>query len=243
LATAQHAVMRHGLNRTLSYDGAAASLRGLRSGGGLSVTASVLGAARAHAACGDLVAAWSELGRHGDDYARSAAQIVGFAEGGNHDFLAAVVDAHWLRLVGADRKAACFDAVAAVHLNNYLDLVAADAGKLPNTTAIEDSYRRAVEGAGLPPQVAIDCLFSRVDNQLANGWLAKLGIDSFSWGAVCGMPTARIDRYSDVFADLDLDVGAELLATSLATIRRHPAVLMRVGNLRYPWNAAREFFR
>jgi hypothetical protein len=241
LLTAAHAVKRYGLNRTLSYDGAASTLRGLRQGGALSVSSAVLATAQAAAQQGDVAGAWRELGRHGDDYARSAAKIVG-QQHAPHDFLAAAVEAHWHRLLGPQQTAQHFDQVAATHLNNYLQLVANHDGALPGTRAIERSYRDALEAAGLPAAVAIDSLFSRADHGLADSWLAKVGIDSFSWGSVCGMPAARIDTGSDVFADLDIDVTAELLSTSMETLKRHPSVVLRLNNIGYPWNAVRALF-
>jgi hypothetical protein len=197
--------------------------------------------AKERAANGDVAGAWRELARHGDDYAESAAKIIGQKDA-PRDLLACIVDAHWLRVVGADAKAQHFDAVAVRHLANYLALVDKNGGKLPDTRAIERSYRDAVVVEGLPPLVAIDALLSRADTALPESWLAKLGVQEFSWGAMCGMPPERISYRSDVFADLDIDPTRELGATTLATLRRHPLAFLRPRNLPYTWNAIRELF-
>lgn len=239
--TAVHAVTKYGLNKALTLDGAAATLRGTGKGGSLSISPIVLARAQAFAASGEIARAWRELARHGDDYAESAAKIVSERDA-PRDFLAAVVDAHWLRVVGADKKAAHFDAVAKRHIDNYLALVAGNGGKLPSTREIERSYRSAVEAEGLPALVAIDALLSRADCALPGSWLAKIGITELSWGAVCGMPKERIAYQSDVFADLDLDPATELALTTTATLRRHFFTLLRPSNASYPFHAVRELF-
>lgn len=239
--TATHAIKKYGLTKALSLDGAAATLRGMRSGGALAISPVVLARAQALAASGDVVAAWRELARHGDDYGDSAAKIIEQRDA-PRDFLAAVVDAHWRRIVGSERKAAHFDGVAQRHLDNYLALIARDGGKLPGTEAIERSYRHAVEAEGLPALVAIDALLSRADKSLPDSWLASIGVSEFSWGSVCGMPKERISYASEVFADLELNLLGELAATTLATLRRHFFVLLRPSNATYPLHAVRALF-
>jgi hypothetical protein len=239
--TAHAAVMKYGLDKALTIEGAFATLRGLREGGALAVAPVVVARARALAESGDIAGAWHELARHGDDYAESAAKIISQKDAPK-DLLACIVDAHWRRVVGADVKAAKFDTVAVRHLANYLALLEKGEGKLPDTRAIERSYRDAVVAEGLPPLVAIDALLSRADTALPESWLGKLGVSEFSWGAMCGMPAERISYRSDVFADLDIDPAQELGATTLATLRRHPLAFIRPSNFAYTWNAVRELF-
>jgi hypothetical protein len=239
--TAHAAVMKYGFDKALTIDGATATLRGLQRGGALHVSHLVLAGAQQLAAQGDVAGAWQELARHGDDYAVSATKIIAQKDR-PQDLLACVVDAHWRRVVGEDLKAAKFDEVAARHLRNYLALVDAGDGALPDTHAIERSYRDAVVSAGLPALVAIDALLSRADAALPDSLLGRLGVTAFSWGAMCGMPAARIQYQSNVFADLDIDVSKELAATTLATLRLHPLAFVRASNVRYGWNALREIF-
>lgn len=239
--TAHAAVMKYGLNKALTLDGAFATVRGLRAGGALAVAPVVVARARKLAEQGDIAGAWHELARHGDDYATSAAKIISQKEKPK-DLLACIVDAHWRRIVGGEVKAAKFDAVAVRHLANYLAILDETDGRLPDTRAIERSYRDAVVAEGLPPLVAIDALLSRADTALPESWVANLGVREFSWGAMCGMPPERITYRSDVFADLDIEPATELGATTLATLRRHPIAFLRPANFAYTWNALREMF-
>ncbi len=226
MKTATAAVVKYGINKPLTIDGAVATWKGAGDpGSALRVTPAVLARAEELAAQGDAAGAWHELSRHGDGYATGAEIIVAQRHDPSH-FLAQVVDAHWDRVVGPEVKEQKFMQVGHHHLNNYLAYIRENDGNLPDTKFIEASYLDAVTSAGLPPLTAIDAIMSKMDKQMEDSMLGKIGLDDFSWSSVMGLPDERVIYDSDVFDHLDFDPGAEMAKTMWAAIKKHHVTLI-----------------
>lgn len=156
---------------------------------------------------------WQLLAELGDGYADEAYEVI--AE--PRSFYGTVVRQHWANVAGMDAFAKHFKAVGIQHFQQYVEFIVSNDGRLPNTQFIEESYRQAVELAGLPPITAIDSLFSVIDRELPNPF------PQFTWGgSMMGLgldiDSSRIIQDSPVFEDVDLGVMEAILHSANALI-------------------------
>jgi hypothetical protein len=170
------------------------------------VRSDVLAAAQALHDAGDIAGAYAVLGRAGDIYADKAWSIT---NDDNSGFFDAVVYLTWgLGAPGlADQK---FNAVAASHQQNYLDLIAGQAFtvngityyQLPNSYQIEQSYYNALVANGVPPAAAIDLLL----NYYTGG--------TVSWSWMLGLEDSR--RSSEMFTVPEFENECFLAGTRIS---------------------------
>ena len=131
----------------------------------LNITQEQYNIAKAYADSGDYKGGWNYLASVGDNYADNAYAVTsGNATGWDVPF-AILVPIHWENTAPgafADK----FDQVATQHFQQYVKNINDNGLSLPFKPQIEESYRKAVEDAGLPPEVAFGGVFTRSIGEL-----------------------------------------------------------------------------
>ncbi|WP_163834049.1 calcium-binding protein [Spartinivicinus ruber] len=132
---------------------------------------------------------------------------------------AKIVTVQWYLHAGQEALETKFLSVGLQHLEQYIALIedAEQDGmyRLPNTEAIEDSYRKAVEDHNLPATTAIDSLFSFLDLKLESMDLGEAtSVTDISWATMLKLEPERIVYDSRVFEDQTFDPLMEILTTS-----------------------------
>ncbi len=177
--------------------------------------------------------AWATLHEAGDGYAHYPYTVMSELEQ-PRSLLAQVVNAHWDRVVGPETTEEKFETVNVDFLRNYLDIIDQNQGRLPNTKEIEQAYRAAAEGEGLPAAVVPDAVMSCLGDAQTERAL--------SWGEMVGLAKERVVYRTGVFADLDVDPMRELFADNTHWImQRH--VHMPFGQMaKMSWQRVRDYF-
>jgi Ca2+-binding RTX toxin-like protein len=116
-----------------------------------------------------------------------------------------MVRQHWGNTAGSTAYSQYFDAVALMHLNNYL-LLLENTPNWPNSSQIEGSYRNSVEFYGLPASTAFDGVFTQSVGTITSG--------DYDWPHALGMDEARIVP-SDVFDDIGFIEASQTLAETV----------------------------
>ena len=112
--------------------------------------------------------AWRELAQWGDTYADDAANVTGDPSDFYGQFMNEMVRQHWGNTAGPSAYNQHFDAVALMHLNNYIVLLQTT-GQWPDSSQIERSYRDSVEFHGLPAATAFDGVFTQSVGTITSG--------------------------------------------------------------------------
>ena len=149
--------------------------------------------------------AWRQLAQWGDTYADDAANVTGEPSDFYGQFMNEMVRQHWGNTAGSTAYSQYFDAVALMHLNNYL-LLLENTPNWPNSSQIEGSYRNSVEFYGLPASTAFDGVFTQSVGTITSG--------DYDWPHALGMDEARIVP-SDVFDDIGFIEASQTLADTV----------------------------
>ena len=131
--------------------------------------------ARDHLSQGRVMEAWNVLAQAGDRYADNAAAVLGRNSDAADRVFELLVKSTWENTVGKDAYDSKFPAVARQHLSNYLDIL--QSGRMPTTQDIITSYESAARGNDLPPEVAIDGIWSKAADILGSSWGVALGLE------------------------------------------------------------------
>ncbi|MET0067325.1 MAG: calcium-binding protein [Candidatus Thiodiazotropha sp.] len=161
----------------------------------LTITESILNEAKALNAAGDVAGAYRVLASVGDNYSQNALVVIEEIDEPDSIF-ARIVQAHWDRVAPGARQTH-FMEVGALHQLQYLQLIEDEIRDpneqgestylLPNSIAIEDSYRRALVLSGLPPLTTVDAMFSLIDWNLERSddgiyvSASESGIEDITW--------------------------------------------------------------
>lgn len=124
--------------------------------------------ARDHLSQGRVMEAWNVLAQAGDRYADNAVAVLGRNSDAADRVFELLVKSTWENTVGKDAYDSKFPAVARQHLSNYLDIL--QSGRMPTTQDIITSYESAARGNDLPPEVAIDGIWSKAADILGSSW-------------------------------------------------------------------------
>ncbi|WP_454259272.1 hypothetical protein [Pseudoxanthomonas mexicana] len=154
---------------------------------------------------GHYAEAWRQLAQWGDTYADDAANVTGEPSDFYGQFMNEMVRQHWGNTAGSTAYSQYFDAVALMHLNNYL-LLLENTPNWPNSSQIEGSYRNSVEFYGLPASTAFDGVFTQSVGTITSG--------DYDWPHALGMDEARIVP-SDVFDDIGFIEASQTLAETV----------------------------
>lgn len=180
--------------------------------------------ARAQHNSGDYAGAWRTLAAWGDTYADNAAEVVGRPQNGWGDLFGGLVENHWDNTAGEGAYEQKFQSVARDFQDSYLDKLETNGGIAPNTKDIEQFYREAVVGNGLPPEVAIDGVIT--------GASKNFGDFESPWAPLLDIDPDRIVP-SDVFKDIDplhaLDTLGKDIGDTLKGLIGDPEALARIA--------------
>lgn len=142
----------------------------------LAITADQYEVIRQYADAGDYKSGWKYLSSIGDNYADNAYGVTNVDYGSMGEMLSSslwmksLVRFHWIRTAGEDNYNAKFSSVAVQHFQQYVDYIGSNGFLLPNTQQIEQSYRAAVVGNGLPATTAFDGIFTNTIGQTGLDW-------------------------------------------------------------------------
>ncbi|TRB07119.1 hypothetical protein EXN61_08265 [Agrobacterium tumefaciens] len=150
----------------------------------LAITADQYEVIRQYADAGDYKSGWKYLSSIGDNYADNAYGVTNVDYGSMGEMLSSslwmksLVRFHWIRTAGEDNYNAKFSSVAVQHFQQYVDYIGSNRFLLPNTQQIEQSYRAAVVGNGLPATTAFDGIFTNTIGQTGLDWPDFLGVEA-----------------------------------------------------------------
>ncbi|NSZ80814.1 hypothetical protein G6M17_16735 [Agrobacterium tumefaciens] len=150
----------------------------------LAITADQYEVIRQYADAGDYKSGWKYLSSIGDNYADNAYGVTNVDYGSMGEMLSSslwmksLVRFHWIRTAGEDNYNAKFSSVAVQHFQQYVDYIGSNGFLLPNTQQIEQSYRAAVVGNGLPATTAFDGIFTNTIGQTGLDWPDFLGVEA-----------------------------------------------------------------
>lgn len=175
------------------------------------ITADQYAIAKNYSDQGDYSGGWRYLSSIGDNYADNAYAVAsGNTSGSWDELMHAFVKSYWDTVAGENAYAEKFDSVARQHFEQYVDLIGQNNFQLPNSQQIEQSYRDAVTGNGLPPETAIDGSITRGIGELLGKQL--------DWPDALGMEGSR-KVSSDVFNDLDPQMARQNLLDATGGVK------------------------
>lgn len=169
----------------------------------LSITHEQLAIAESYANAGDYKGGWQCLASIGDNYADNAYVVTtGNGKGYLDNLMHRLVKNYWDTVAGPGAYTEKFDSVARQHFEQYIREIARKDGVLPDSRAIEQSYRDAVTQNGLPPQTAIDGAITQSFGDAFDRMCPGEKHEGLDWTDGLGMEDAR-QVPSDVYNDLD----------------------------------------